>query len=80
MTALEKLIEELPPDLRPEVEDFARFLLTTKANRYPRKVRTKPSFRWAGAVKDLRDRYTSVDLQHEISGRKTPAEIIGASA
>src|SRR3990170_2627458 len=54
MTALEKLIEELPPDLRQEVEDFARFLLTNKANRYRQKVRTKPTFRWAGAVEDLR--------------------------
>ena len=68
MSPIEKLIEELPPELRQEVEDFARFLLVTKANRHQRKARTKPTFRWAGAVKDLRDRYTSVELQHEISG------------
>ncbi len=71
MTALEKLIEELPPDLRQEVEDFARFLLATKVDYRQRTTRTKPTFHWAGAVKDLRDRYTSVELQHEISGWRT---------
>ena len=24
-----------------------------------------PAFQWAGALKDLRDKYTSVELQHE---------------
>ena len=69
MTSLEKLIEELPPGLQQEVEDFARFLLTTrvaspKTNRTHKKLRLS----WAGALKDLGDRYTSVELQHEISG------------
>ena len=67
MTALEKLIEELSPELRQEVEDFARFLLTTRVTHPQREVRAKPTFRWAGAAKDLRGQYTSVDLQHEIS-------------
>ena len=67
MTPLEKVMEELPPELRQEVEDFARFLLETRVHRGPKRVRSKPTFSWAGALKDMRDKYTSVDLQHEIS-------------
>jgi len=60
---LVELIEELPLELQEEVRDFARFLLERRA----RKLKRKPKFEWAGALKELRDRYTSVDLQHEIS-------------
>jgi hypothetical protein len=56
-------INELPPELLQEVEDFAEFLLEKRTNR----PRAKPTFSWAGALKDLRDQYTSVDLQHKIS-------------
>ncbi|MBI5373886.1 MAG: DUF2281 domain-containing protein [Candidatus Schekmanbacteria bacterium] len=60
---LQQLIQELPPEMQKEVEDFAKFLLakTTK------QVRRKPSFSWAGALEDLKDQYTSVELQHKIS-------------
>lgn len=71
MTPLKKLVEELPPELRQQVEDFARFLLATKVNRGQGKTRGKPTFSWAGALKDLRDKYTSVELQHEISSWRT---------
>jgi len=60
---LVELIEELPLELQEEVRDFARFLLERRA----RKQKRKAKFEWAGALKELRDRYTSVDLQHEIS-------------
>ena len=60
---LVELIEELPLELQEEVRDFARFLLERRA----RKPKRKPKFEWAGALEELRDRYTSVDLQHEIS-------------
>lgn len=33
----------------------------------PAPRRAKPTFIWAGALKDLRARYTSVDLQHAIA-------------
>ena len=45
----------------------------------------EPAFGWAGALRDLRDRYTSVELQHSIrnsrvkvGGRKTPADVLEA--
>ena len=70
MTPLQELIEELPPELQQEVEDFARFLLETKARSTAYQPHVKPTFSWAGALKDLRDQYTSVELQHEISSSR----------
>ncbi len=63
MKNLEEKIRELPPEIRQEVEDFIEFL---PEKRY-RRPQGKPKFDWAGALKDLRDQYTSVELQHKIS-------------
>jgi len=63
MQTLKELIEQLPPELQQEVQDFVEFLLEKRA----RRPRRKPKFDWAGALKDLRDRYTSVELQHKIA-------------
>lgn len=60
---LNELIEQLPPELQEEVRDFVEFLLEKKVKRPKR----KPRFDWGGSVKDLRDRYTSVELQHKIA-------------
>jgi hypothetical protein len=60
---LEELVKELPPDCKEEVRDFVEFLLEKRA----RRTRSKPKFGWAGALKDLRDQYTSVELQHKIA-------------
>ncbi len=59
MKTIEELIRELSPELRQEVEDFARFLLERRARKPGRKLRQD----WAGALRDYRDRYTSPDLQ-----------------
>ena len=67
MSALEELIRDMPPELQQEVEDFARFLIVKQAGPPQAKQRKRPTFSWAGALEDLRDRYTSVELQHEIS-------------
>ena len=58
-----ELIKELPPEIRREVEDFVDFLMKKRV----KKARGKPRFNWAGALKDLRNQYTSVELQHKIS-------------
>jgi len=62
MTELEKIIKQLPPELQDEVKEFAKSLLARK-----RKVRGKPEFKWAGILKELRDQWTSVELQHQIA-------------
>ena len=56
-----KLIRELPEQLQVEVADFARFLKESSA----RPKRTKFRLDWAGAGRDLKDRFTSVELQHK---------------
>jgi hypothetical protein len=63
MQDLEKFIKELSPELQQEVYDFAQFLMNKKNKK---KVKSF-TFSWAGAMKDLRDQYTSVELQHKIS-------------
>ena len=62
MKSLQELIEQLPPELQQEVQDFVEFLL----QKHRHKRRGKPTFDWAGALKDLRSQYTSVELQHAI--------------
>jgi len=60
----EQIMTQLPPELQQEVRNYARYLLDTKAKPIPRR---KPTFDWAGCAKDLRDKYTSVELQHKIA-------------
>lgn len=62
MPSLEDRIKGLPPDLRREVEDFVDFLID---RRVPR-PKGKMEFDWEGALADLRDQHTSVELQHKI--------------
>lgn len=59
MKTLEELIRELPPDLRQEVQDFARSLVEEKAHPKNSKLRLN----WAGALGEFRDRYNSLELQ-----------------
>jgi len=49
--------------MQQQVQDYIEFLLEKRL----KKPRGKPTFEWAGALKDLRDQYTSVELQHRIS-------------
>jgi len=63
MKNLEEKIRELPPDDRKEVEQLVEILLKN----HQLKSKGKPDFKWAGAAKGLRDQYTSVELQHQIS-------------
>jgi hypothetical protein len=58
---LDDLIKALPPELQREVEDFARFLLE-KGAREPG-VRLRQD--WAGALREFRDQYTSLELQRK---------------
>ena len=61
-TTLPELVQSLPPDMQQQVQDYIEFLLEKRL-----KPHGKPTFEWAGALRDLRDQYTSVELQHRIS-------------
>ena len=64
METLEEKIKKLPPELKAEVEKFIETLLEGQKKRTKR---NKPAFRWVGVLKDLREQFSSVELQHEIS-------------
>jgi hypothetical protein len=60
---LEEVVRQLPREYQTELYDFAEFLLEKSR----RKPTGRPSFRWAGALKELRAEYSSVELQHEVA-------------
>ena len=60
---MEELLKELPPESQHAVRDFIEFLL----GKLRARPRGKPEFGWAGALEDLRDQYSSVELQHQIT-------------
>lgn len=62
MKSLDEIIKKLPPEYEREVRNFIEFLIEKRAKKYL----GKPKFDWAGALKGLRNQYTSVELQHKI--------------
>ena len=61
--SLEEMLKILPPTLQSEVRDFVAFLLEHRVKRQVLPMK----FQWEGALKDMRDQYTSVQLQHQIA-------------
>jgi hypothetical protein len=59
--SLEELVRELPPDMAAEVRDFVEFLLSKQERRAGRSLQLD----WAGALRDYREQYTSVELEHK---------------
>ena len=55
------LVQELPPDVQAEVRDFVEFLLVKRARKRATKLRQD----WAGTLRDVRDEYTSLELQRK---------------
>ena len=66
MQTLKELIEQLPPELQQEVQDFVEFLLEKRAAKLKAEKRGELKLDWRGALRDLRDKYASVELQHKI--------------
>jgi len=58
MSEIEEMAKKLPPDLRIQVLNFMEFLLERKKKR-----RTTMRQDWAGALRDVKSEYTSLDLQ-----------------
>ena len=59
MASIEEVMKQLPPYLQQEVLDFAQYLLDTKVRRKQKKLRMT----WAGALREFRAQYTSLELQ-----------------
>ena len=61
MKPLQELVQELPPDVHAEVRDFVEFLLAKRGSH----VRIILRQDWAGALRNYREQYTSLELQHQ---------------
>jgi hypothetical protein len=68
--SLEELFKQLPPENQREVRSYIEFLIARQEAR----ARRQPQFDWAGALADLRDQYSSVDLQHQITDWRSELE------
>ena len=55
----EEIFKALPPEFQKEVIDFAEFLLEKRSQKPGGKLTQS----WAGALRDYRDQYTSLELQ-----------------
>ena len=65
MQTLKELVDQLPPELEQEARDFVEFLLEKRATRFKPRKSGELKLDWRGASRELRDKYTSVDLQHK---------------
>jgi len=66
MKTLDEVVEYtrgLPEDLQERVRDYAKSLKGKQAKRRAGKMRLD----WRGLLRDMREQYTSVELQHKIS-------------
>lgn len=54
--------EELPENLKKEVLDFIEFLLQKHKKKLEKK---KFKFKWEGGLSELKQKYSSVELQHK---------------
>jgi galactose-1-phosphate uridylyltransferase len=59
--ALEAKIRELPPRLRQEIAVFVESLVDNETQ----KAEVSLKLNWRGALKELSNQYTSVELQHK---------------
>ena len=58
-------MRELPENLRREVLDYIEFLLKKYRDKEIKKKNFK--FDWEGGLSELREKFTSVELQHRAS-------------
>jgi hypothetical protein len=59
--SIEEAVQLLPLEIRDQVRDFIEFLLEKQA----RVPKAKPRLDWRGALRDLREQYTAVELEHK---------------
>ncbi|WP_258083699.1 DUF2281 domain-containing protein [Thermococcus thermotolerans] len=56
-----RLFDMLPDELKREVLDYIEFLLERRGSKRGK----GPKMKWKGALRELKDEYTSVELQHK---------------
>ncbi len=58
---IKEKVQQLSPQNQAEVIDFVDFLLSKEKTKERRKMKLD----WAGGLKDLREQYTSIELQQQ---------------
>ena len=61
MEDIHELFQKLPDDLKREVLDYIEFLIERHGVRKSGGIKLT----WKGKLKELRNKYTSVELQHK---------------
>jgi hypothetical protein len=60
--------DNLPKNIQRQLIEYAEFLLAkSKRNRKSKKVNHDFTFSWENGLSELKDQYTSVELQHKIN-------------
>jgi len=60
---IETKIQKLPENLRQEVLDYLEFLINKYQNK---KLKAKKfKFDWEGGLSEIKEKFTSVELQHK---------------
>ncbi len=60
--------ENLPKCIQHQLIEYAEFLIAkSKRNRKSKKVRSSFTFSWENGLSELKDQFTSVELQHKIN-------------
>ena len=60
--------ENLPKNIQRQLIEYAEFLMAkSKRNRKFKKVRNEFTFSWENGLSELKDQYTSVELQYKIN-------------
>jgi hypothetical protein len=66
---MQQLVEEkfnlLPENLKIQVVDFINFLLTKNKIKKAKNPPAKFNFSWEGGLSELKNEYSSVELQHK---------------
>lgn len=63
MEPLERKVNKLPEELQRQVADFVDFLLTKNNSQAQKRT---PTLSWFGGLKELRNKYTALELQKKI--------------
>ena len=60
--------ENLPQNIQKQVVEYAEFLISkTKSTKKTRKTENQFTFPWENGLDELKDEYTSVELQHKVN-------------
>ena len=59
---IEQKFNALPNDLKKEAVDFIDFLMTKRRSKL---VSDKFGFTWEGSLSEFKEKFNSVDLQHQ---------------